>query len=80
MSAVASTIDSWILGWDSQNSFSCKDSHSSIPISTAPGVPFLVIVTCSWVIYAASSDVTGDGCPSHRKPGCIKPLRPLAFS
>ena len=54
-SADASPIDSRILDWDSQNNLSCKDSHSYIPISTAAGVLILVIVTCSWVIDAAST-------------------------
>ena len=42
-------------GWDSQKSVSCNDSHSSTPISTAAGVPFKVIVTCSRVVDAAST-------------------------
>jgi hypothetical protein len=38
-----------------KNSVSCNDSNSSIPINTTAGVPFLVIVTCPWVLNAASS-------------------------
>ena len=42
-------------GCDSQNSVSWIDSHSSAPISTAAGEPFLVIVTCSRVADTAST-------------------------
>src|ERR1035437_4956838 len=54
-SASASAIDSRIPCWDSQNSVSWIDSHSSNPIRTAAADPFLVIVTCSRVLAAAST-------------------------
>src|SRR5665811_218383 len=38
-----------------KNRLSWIDSHSSTPISTAAGDPFLVIVTCSRVVEAAST-------------------------
>ena len=42
-------------GCDSQNSVSWIDSHSSAPISTAAGDPFLVIVTWSCVMATEST-------------------------
>jgi hypothetical protein len=45
-----------IPGRESQNRVSCRASHSSAPIRTAAGDPFLVIVTCSWVSDTASTN------------------------
>ncbi len=57
-SASASASDSRMPDWDSQNNVSCSDSHSSAPISTAAGGPFLVIVACSRVVAASTSSLS----------------------
>ena len=42
-------------GCESQNNVSYSSSHSSVPTRIAAGTPFLVIVTWSRVVLAAST-------------------------
>jgi len=71
MSPSASARVLWMPGPDSQNSVSWIDSHPSTPISTAAGVPFLVITTCSWVTDAASTNSLSLSRNFERRSICI---------